>query len=70
MDTYHPTARERLLQEIIASHREQEALSRRRRIARRHRRNDWLKRHETGIALTIMIIMLFLALCDWEAWLS
>jgi hypothetical protein len=66
--TYHPTARERLLQEIIASQQEQDAIARRRRIARRHRRNEWLKKHETGIALTICIIMLVLALIDWP-WL-
>lgn len=66
--TYHPTIRERILQGVLASQREQEQIARRRRIARKHRRNEWAKKHETGIALFICLVMLVLALVDWP-WL-
>lgn len=66
---YRPTTRESLLQGIIASQREQERIARRRRIARKHRRNEWIRAHETGIALAVMAVIVILGLMDW-GWLG
>lgn len=44
--------------------------ARRRRIARKHRRNEWFKRHEHVIALAVAVTMIFIALLDWERFLS
>lgn len=69
LDTYHPTAREQILQGIIASQREQVIIARRRRIARRHRRREWVRAHESGLALAVAMVMIILALMDW-GWLG
>ena len=62
--TYHPTAREQLLQGIVASQRDADRIARKRRLERKRWRREHLYPRFLGAAF---VVVLFVALLDWEA---